>query len=216
MSASQRMEKIVNELIKEYPDTKPSLDFNNPFELLVATILSAQTTDKAVNLVLPALFAKYPDAISMSEATADEIKPYIKTLGLYNNKAKSLERMAKSLTENFNGEVPSTMKELISLAGVGRKTANVVMGNAFGIPDSGITVDTHVTRLAIRWGFVNTKNAIKIERELMKIVPKDHWVKFTTLVIDHGRAICKRKPLCDRCVLKELCPSSDNIIAISN
>ena len=208
-SNKNRMEKIVNTLIKAYPDTKVSLEFNNPFELLVATILSAQTTDKAVNKVLPGLFGNYPDADAMSKADADEIKPFIKTLGLYNNKAKSLSIMSKSLIKKYGGKVPNTMKDLISLAGVGRKTANVVLGNAFGIPDSGITVDTHVTRLANRWGFVSSQNAVKIERELMKVVPVEHWVKYTTLVIDHGRAICKSKPLCDSCVLNDLCEYDD-------
>ena len=206
MNDKKRMEKIVDLLIKEYPDTKVSLDYHNPFELLVATILSAQTTDKAVNKILPQLFEKYPDAHSMSKARIEEIVPLIKTIGLFNNKAKSLSKMSAALVENFDGNVPSTMKELTSLSGVGRKTANVVLGNAFGIRDSGITVDTHVTRLSNRWGFVDSKNAVIIERVLMKLVPSDHWVRFTTLVIDHGRATCKTKPDCDNCVLNKLCP----------
>lgn len=206
MNDKKRMEKIVDLLIEGYPDTRVSLDYSNPFELLVATILSAQTTDKAVNKILPHLFKKFPDAQTMSEARVDEIIPLIKTIGLYNNKAKSLSKMSISLVENFGGNVPNTMKELTSLAGVGRKTANVVLGNAFGIDDSGITVDTHVSRLSNRWGFVDSKNAVIIERILMKLVPANHWVKFTTLAIDHGRAVCKTKPLCENCIIEKLCP----------
>lgn len=208
MNEKKRMEKIVDLLIEGYPETKVSLDYGNPFELLVATILSAQTTDKAVNKILPQLFKKFPNAQAISEAKVDEIIPLIKTIGLYNNKAKALFKMSASLVERFSGNVPGTMKELTSLAGVGRKTANVVLGNAFGINDSGITVDTHVTRLSNRWGFVDSKNAVIIERVLMKLVHVDHWVKFTTLVIDHGRAICKAKPLCKNCILESLCPFS--------
>lgn len=216
MDNTQRMEKITDLLMLEYPNSKPSLDFSNAFELLVATILSAQTTDKAVNKILPNLFKSYPDAKSMAKATPEDIIPFIKTLGLFNNKAKSLSNMAKSLVDQHDGIVPSTMKELVKLAGVGRKTANVVLGNAFGIPDSGITVDTHVTRLCIRWGYVQTKNALKIEKELMKVVPTDRWVKFTTMVIDHGRKICKREPLCEQCVLRDYCPSSKKLITLKN
>ncbi|MCY3410385.1 MAG: endonuclease III [Candidatus Heimdallarchaeota archaeon] len=196
--------KIIQQLLNEYPETKVSLDYSNPFELLTATILSAQTTDKAVNQVLPNLFGKYPSPAEMSQAKPEEIVPVIKTIGLYNNKAKSLVSMSKSLIEKYNGEVPKTMKELTSLAGVGRKTANVVLGNAFNVV-VGITVDTHVIRLSNRMGFVEGKNAVKIERELMKIVDKKYWVKLTTVFIDHGRKICKKNPMCNECVVEKLC-----------
>ncbi len=201
----KRMHEIVNRLIKAYPDSKISLNFSNPYELLVATILSAQSTDKRVNMVLPNLFNAFPDVQSLSKAEIKDIIPYIKTLGWYNNKAKSLHKMAKMVASEFSGKIPSTMNELIKLPGVGRKTANVVLGNGFGIKNSGITVDTHVTRICNRLGVVHTTNAIIIERELIKLVPEDKWVEFTHLMIDHGRKICVRKPKCDICVLEDLC-----------
>ena len=204
MNKKNRISKILELLYDEYPNSKVSLDYHNPFELLVAVILSAQSTDKGVNKTLPDLFNRFPDARSMSRASPDEIKPYIKTIGLYNNKAKFLNNMAKKVVNDFEGEIPQTMKELISLPGVARKTANVVLGNAFDKPE-GIAVDTHVIRLSNRMGFVEGKNAVKIERELVKIVSRDKWTKLTKVFIDHGRKICTRKPKCEKCVLADYC-----------
>lgn len=215
MDNKKRISEILTLLKKEYPKTKVSLNYNTPFELLVATILSAQATDKSVNEVLPKLFAQYPNAYSMAKSTPKDIKPLIKSIGLYNNKSKSLSNMAKILVEKYDGNVPKTMKELTSLPGVGRKTANVVLGNSFNIV-IGITVDTHVIRLSNRMGFVNTQNPTRIEKELMNIVPKEYWVNITTLFIDHGRKICGRKPKCNECVVSELCNSAFNFDHFQN
>lgn len=201
---------VIQLLRQSYPKSKTSLDFCNPFELLVATILSAQTTDKKVNQITPPLFKLYPDAFTLAKANKDDLVEIIRPLGLYNNKATSLLKMASSLVERFHGEVPRSLQELTKLGGVGRKTATAVLGNAFGIT-AGITVDTHVMRLSQRLGWVKTdkRNAQKIERELMEIVPKEDWVDLTHLLIDHGRAICTaRSPKCDQCVVEKLCPSS--------
>ena len=201
--------EVIQRLRQEYPNSKTSLDFQNPFQLLVGTILSAQTTDKAVNKATPDLFKDFPDVLSLSRASKEEVVPYIRSIGLYNNKAKNLVAMAKMIVSEYGGEVPFTMKELTSLPGVGRKTANVVMGNAFGIPDSGITVDTHMIRITNLLGWAEGKNSVKIEKELMKIIPVENWVGITHLIIDHGRAVCKaNRPLCGKCVLADLCPSS--------
>ncbi|MHA2250597.1 MAG: endonuclease III [Candidatus Kariarchaeaceae archaeon] len=207
MCEKNRVIKIIKELHLEYPNSKCSLNFQNPYELLVGTILSAQTTDKQVNKILPDLLKKYPNAKAMSQAGIEEIKPYIRSLGLYNNKAKSLVNMSRKLVNDFQGEVPATMDDLVKLPGVGRKTSNVVLGNAFGIPDSGITVDTHVIRLSQRLKLTQYTTADKIEKHLMKIIPVAEWVDITHLMIDHGRAICGRKPKCDECCLIDFCPS---------
>ncbi|MCH8907483.1 MAG: endonuclease III, partial [Candidatus Heimdallarchaeota archaeon] len=167
-----------------------------------------QSTDKRVNLITPELFKAFPSATRMSAASIDEIKEYIKSVGLYNNKAKSLFGMAQMVDKSFGGTIPDTMHQLITLPGVGRKTANVVLGNAFKIPDSGITVDTHVTRLSARIGWSNAKTTSKIEQDLMKIIPVKEWVNITHLLIDHGRSICGRKPKCDECVINTECLSS--------
>ena len=212
MNNKRRISKILELLYDEYPKSKVSLDYHNPYELLVAVILSAQSTDKGVNKVLPELFLRFPNVEALSQDSPEEIKPYIKTIGLYNNKAKFLSNMAKKVIIDFDGKIPQTMKELISLPGVARKTANVVMGNAFDKPE-GIAVDTHVIRLTNRMGFVDTKNAVKIERELVEIVPRDKWTKLTKVFIDHGRKICTRKPKCDKCVLSDYC---DKIILESS
>ncbi len=200
---------IIETLKRTYPDSKVSLDFRNPYELLVATILSAQTTDKAVNKVTPELFQKYPNIESLAKASPEDVAEIIRTLGFYRSKAKNLVKMAQRVVEKYNGQIPRTMEDLTSLAGVGRKTANVVLGNAFGIPDSGITVDTHVKRITKRLGWTTNDKPEKIEQDLMKIIPVKYWVQFTPLIIDHGRAICKaRKPLCEKCPIEKDCPSS--------
>ena len=199
-----QVKSILKKLRAEYPNSRCSLDFTNPYELLVGTILSAQSTDERVNLVLPSLFAAYPTPLTMAKADLEDIKDLIKTVGLYNNKAKSLKNMSQRLVDEFDGEVPAEMRILKSLPGVGRKTANVVLGNAFRIP-SGIAVDTHVIRLTQRIGLTKQTSADKIEKDLLKIVPEEDWIDFTHLFIDHGRKICGRKPLCDRCVLNNDC-----------
>ncbi len=204
-------EKVIEKLQRAYPESKTSLDFKNPYQLLVATMLSAQTTDKAVNNVTPELFRKYPTCLELSRSSIEKIIPLIKSIGLYNNKAKNLLEMAQKVVNEYNGEIPQTIKDLTSLPGVGRKTATAVLTNAFGIKDQGITVDTHMMRVTRRLGWVNTEknNATKIEKELMSVIPLKYWGIITHLIIDHGRAICTSKnPKCSECVIEEQCPSS--------
>ena len=193
---------------KDYPNSKTSLNFTNAYELLVGTLLSAQTTDVAVNKATPALFRKYPDVFSLSEAEIPTIANYIRSIGLYNNKAKYLKNMACKVVEKHHGKIPNTMKELVSLPGVGRKTANVVLGNAYGIT-SGVTVDTHMIRIMnlLRWS--TGKNADKIEKDLINLLPKTDWIDITHLIIDHGRAVCvANRPKCELCSIEEFCPGS--------
>lgn len=202
-----RMESILIALKNEYPNSKCSLNYESPFQLLVATILSAQCTDERVNKVTEKLFKDFPTVYKMNELTKEEIGEKIYSTGFYNNKAKSLKKLCETLIEKFEGEVPSTMDELHKLPGTGRKTANVVLGNAFNIP--GMVVDTHVTRITNLLKFVNTKNAVKIEKELEKVVPRQDWTLFSHLLIDHGRAVCiANRPQCSNCILSEYCPSS--------
>ncbi|MFV2013946.1 MAG: endonuclease III [Candidatus Heimdallarchaeota archaeon] len=201
----KQVKEIIRILHLEYPESRCSLDFTNPYELLVGTILSAQSTDKRVNMVLPSLFGEFPDPQAMADGKIDDIKEHIKSVGLYNNKAKQIHKMSQMIVNGFDSKVPSEMKELVKLPGVGRKTANVVLGNAFGIPDSGIAVDTHVIRMTQRLGLTAHKDAIKIEKDLLEIVPQEEWVDFTHLFIDHGRKICVKKPKCKECVLISNC-----------
>lgn len=202
-----RMGKILEILKNDYPNSKCSLNYESPFQLLVATILSAQCTDERVNKVTEKLFKDYPTVEKMNELTQEEIGEKIYSTGFYNNKSKSIKKLCGKLIEKFNGEVPSTMDELHKLPGTGRKTANVVLGNAFNIP--GMVVDTHVTRITNLLKFVNTKNAVKIEKELEKVVPQNDWTFFSHLLIDHGRAICiANRPQCENCNLANFCPSS--------
>ena len=201
-------EETIARLKSAYPDARTALDWTNPLELLVATILSAQTTDVRVNLVTPNLFAKYPTAADYARADPAELEEAIRPTGFFRNKAKSLQGMARALVEDHGGEVPRTMAELVALPGVGRKTANVVLGNAFSI-DEGVVVDTHVRRLSNRLGFTDQKDPEKIERDLMETVPREDWTVFSHLLILHGRSVCKsRKPECENCTLNDLCPSA--------
>jgi endonuclease-3 len=204
----QRTRKIIRLLKRAYPDAKCSLNHSNAFELLIATILSAQCTDARVNIVTQDLFRKYRKPADYLKVSAKELERDIRTTGFFRNKTKSIQGTAKILTETYGGEVPETIEELLELPGVARKTANVVLGNAFGI-NSGVVVDTHVTRLSHRLGLSEQKTAEKIEQDLIQLVPKKDWVIFSHLLIAHGRAICKaRNPLCAECIVEKLCPSS--------
>jgi endonuclease-3 len=191
-----------------YPDARTELDWSNPLELLVATILSAQTTDVQVNRVTESLFTKYRTAEDYADSTPDELEADIRPTGFYRNKARSLRGMASALVEEHGGEVPRTMSELVALPGVGRKTANVVLGNAFGT-NEGIVVDTHVRRVSGRLGLTESSNPVKIEQELMRLVPEGDWTIFSHLLILHGRRTCKAsKPDCPNCILNDICPSA--------
>ncbi|MFL5582360.1 MAG: endonuclease III [Gemmatimonadaceae bacterium] len=200
--------EIYRRLRAEYPDAHCELDFRTPYELLVATILSAQCTDKRVNLVTPSVFARYPDAEALSAAPQEELEGLIKSTGFFRNKAKSLLGMSRAVVERHGGAVPDAMDALTELPGVGRKTANVILGNAFG-RNEGVVVDTHVGRLAVRLGFTDETDPVKVERALMPIVPREDWTMLSHLLIFHGRRVCEaRVPKCERCVLADICPSS--------
>lgn len=212
---ADRVKKILPVLKKTYPQAKCSLDHANPLELLVATILSAQCTDERVNIVTKTLFKKYRDARAYAAVSQEELEKDIQSTGFFRNKAKSIRAMAAALIEKHGGEVPRTMDELTALAGVGRKTANVVLGNAFGM-NVGVTVDTHVTRLSQRLGLTTHTDAVKIEQDLIPIVPQADWAIWSHLLIYHGRAICQaRKPKCGECGLREWCPMAKEILSIS-
>ena len=204
----KRAPEIYDRLSAEYPEAKCALDHRNPYELIVATILSAQCTDKRVNMVTPALFEKYPDAEALSAAEPETLEGMIKSTGFFRNKTKSLLGMSSAVVEKHRGDVPGTMEELVKLPGVGRKTANVVLGNAFGI-DEGVVVDTHVSRLSNRLALSRESDPVKIEQDLMRLFPKDRWTMLSHLLISHGREVCDaRRPECERCVVNQLCPSS--------
>lgn len=204
----ERTRRIIRLLKGAYPDAKCTLNHSNAFELLIATILSAQCTDERVNIVTADLFRKYREAQDYLKVSPIELQKDIRTTGFFRNKAKSIQGTAKVLTEQYAGRVPETIEELLELPGVARKTANVVLGNAFGVL-SGIVVDTHVTRLSRRLALTKQKQAEKIERDLIELVPRKDWVIFSHLLIAHGRKICKaRNPLCAECVIEKLCPSS--------
>ena len=199
-----RAVKINETLARVYPDAKCSLNFRNPYQLLVATILSAQCTDERVNMVTPALFKKYPDPKSLAAAFQEELEEDVRTTGFFRNKAKSLRGMAQGVVEKYKGKIPGTMEELRELPGVGRKTANVVLGNCFGVP--GITVDTHVQRVTRRLGLTKSEDPDQIEQDLNKVVPQPEWTHFSHRIILHGRAICQaRRPLCEKCPVAEYC-----------
>ena len=201
-----RANAIAARLARTYPELKVPLRHRNTFELLIAVILSAQCTDEAVNRVTPELFRRYPGPEALAKATAADIEPIIRTLGLFRAKAKSLKECARQLVEEFGGAVPATMKELTRLAGVGRKTANVILGHAFATP--GIIVDTHCKRLSQRLGFTRQQDPTKIERDLSRLLPPQEWTGLSHRLIIHGRRVCyARKPACDKCVLNDLCPS---------
>ena len=208
MDRKARAAEVHRRLREQYPDARVELDFNNAFELLIATILAAQSTDQRVNIVTKSLFRKYPDPHAFANADQTEMETAVKQTGFFRNKAKAVINCSKALVERHGGEVPRTMEELVELPGVGRKTANVILGNAYGI-NAGVIVDTHVTRLSGRLGFTKRADPVEIERDLMKIVPRDEWTKFANHLILHGRRVCiARKPDCPNCVVNDICPSS--------
>jgi endonuclease-3 len=205
--------KIAALLAQQWPDAVVELDHTNAYQLLVATILSAQSTDKMINTVTPGLFAKYPDANALARAEQGPLEKQIHSTGFFRNKARALVGMARAVVERHGGDVPATMEQLVELPGVARKTANVVLGEAMGI-QAGIVVDTHVTRLANRLGLTTQTDPVKIEQDLMAIVPQDQWTKFGQRLIWHGRRVCFAKnPDCEHCVLAPVCPSAFAVAA---
>ncbi len=206
MGKDVNFSKIIKNLDTLYPEAHCALHYSNPLELLIATILSAQCTDVRVNQVTPKLFKKYRSAKDFAEVPLKELEQEIRSTGFFRSKARSIQESARKILEKFHGEVPQTLEELIQLPGVGRKTANVVLGVIFEKAE-GVVVDTHVKRLSYRLGFTKQKDPHKIEKDLMKLVPQNRWIDFSHLLILHGRAICKaRKPLCEKCLLNKNCP----------
>jgi endonuclease-3 len=206
-SARTRAPLILERLGELYPEATCSLDWRTPWELLVATMLSAQCTDERVNKVTPTLFERFPDAAAAAAVNGDDVEPYVKSTGFFRNKAKHIVASSRLLIERHGGEVPRSMAELLELPGVARKTANVVLAHAFGI-NAGVTVDTHVRRLSNRLGLSKQSDPRRIEPELMKLLPQPMWETFSIRLIFHGRAVCNaRKPACDGCPLADLCPS---------
>ncbi|MDT8367969.1 MAG: endonuclease III [Longimicrobiales bacterium] len=210
---SARAAEVYDRLLEAYPDAHCALTHSTPFELAVATILSAQTTDERVNLVTPELFDRYPRAEALAGAEQEEVEAIIRSTGFFRNKARNIIGFARELVERHGGEMPRTLDALSAMPGVGRKTANVILGNAFEI-NEGVVVDTHIRRLSNLLGFTGTKrkaekNVAKIERDLMKIFPRERWTMLAHLLIWHGRQVCvARRPACERCVVSDLCPSS--------
>ena len=207
--APERVAAILHGLDEAYPEAVCALDHKSPWELLVATILSAQCTDVRVNMVTPALFKRFPTPAAMAKATLPELEGLIRTTGFYRNKAKSLQGAGKTITEKFGGKVPETLAELITVPGAARKTANVVLGVSFGKAE-GVVVDTHVFRISRRLGLAKGDTAQKVEQELMHVIPQDRWISYSHQIIHHGRKVCiARKPKCHECNLEQLCHSKD-------
>ena len=215
-SKRERVQKIIDGLRKAYPDAHCELDYSSPLELLIATILSAQCTDKQVNIVTANLFKKYRSARDYANAPLPQLEDDIRRIGLFRNKAKSIKRCATTLAEHHGGKVPNTMEALVELDGVGRKTANVVLGNAFNV-NEGIVVDTHVTRLSHRLGLTQQNDAAKIEKALQQLVPREHWTIFSHWLIWHGRRRCfARNPDCAHCEILGLCPTGQKRRAVTS
>jgi len=213
-STKQRALEILARVKALYPDAKCSLDFETPVQLLIATILSAQCTDERVNKVTPELFRRFPDAQAIASADLAEIEDLVKSTNFFRNKAKNIQAACRRIMEQYGGEVPQTMEELLTLPGVARKTANVVLANAFDI-HMGVTVDTHVKRLSYRLGLTKHTDPVKVEQDLMKLLPRPDWENWSIRLIYHGRAVCNaRKPDCDRCALADLCPSAGEAISV--
>jgi len=212
MNERTRILNVIEILEATYQDARIALKSTDPFQLLVSVILSAQCTDVRVNQVTPVLFGRFPDARSMSEAPIKELEELIRPTGFFRNKAKNIKAASRIIVGRFEGKIPRTMEEMVSIPGVGRKTANIVLYNTYGV-NAGIAVDTHVKRLAKRLGMTREDNPVKIERDLMAIVPKKDWGKITYILIDHGRKICKaRKPDCYKCPVQNICPSVGQFI----
>ena len=208
LEPKQRVAKIIEMLEKQFPNAKTALNYSNPLEMLVATMLSAQTTDKNVNIVTQKLFKKYRTPEDYANVDIKELEQDIRSTGFYHNKARNLQKCCQLLVEKFHSQVPKTMEELIELPGVARKTGNIVLYNSYGII-AGIAVDTHVSRVSQRLGLTESEDAAKIEQDLMQITPKEKWMKLTDLLISHGRQVCiARKPKCEICVLNKICPSA--------
>jgi endonuclease-3 len=208
-SARERVPEIIEVLRREFPESRTSLEFETPFQVLVATILAAQCTDERVNKVTPGLFRKYPAAAAFASADREELENEIRSTGFFRNKAKSIIGAAKKIVEDFGGRVPDTMAELLTLPGVARKTANIVLSAGYGKAE-GIAVDTHVRRLAGRLGLSRESDPEKIERDLMRIVPREDWLDLNSMLVDHGRKSCRaRKPDCPACPIRHLCPSAN-------
>ncbi len=208
----ERIAEILRRLQKMYPDATCALLYRDPWELLVATILSAQCTDKVVNEVTPALFAKFPTPQDFAAIAPEVLAPDIRRTGFFNNKAKSIVGAAKRIVNDFGGKVPRTIEELLTVPGAARKTANVVLGTAYGIA-VGVVVDTHVQRISARLDFTKETDPVKIERDLMKIIPQDRWIRFSHQIILHGRALCiARKPKCPECALNDICYAPDKTV----
>lgn len=204
----EQIQAITAELRRLYPDARCSLNFTNPLELLIATQLSAQCTDERVNIVTADLFKKYRSVEGYATVSQEELEQDIRSTGFYRNKAKNIRAAAQRIITNYGGEVPRTMEDLLTLPGVARKTANVVLGNAFGIVE-GFVVDTHIGRLARRFGWTTHEDPVKVEQDLMRLIPQQDWLDLSHMLIYHGRAIClARKPLCEKCTLAKLCPSA--------
>lgn len=205
----KRIHSIILTLEREYPMAKTGLDYSTPFQLLIATVLSAQTTDVTVNKITPALFAKYPTPAALASAPLEDIKEKIRPVNYHNNKASNIKKLSEILVRKFNGETPDTMESLVELPGVARKTANVLLSQAFGRAE-GIVIDTHIKRLCGRLGLSEQKTPEKIETDLMQIVPRGKWISFPFTLIMHGRKVCNaKKPLCPGCILSEFCPYPD-------
>lgn len=208
----QRSQIVLDRLIELYPEVKCALDHKNPYELLVATILSAQCTDVRVNMVTPALFKKYSTPYDLAAANIREVEKLIQSTGFFRNKAKNLVGMAQAVVSNFGGQIPTAREDLVTLPGTGRKTANVIRAEAFDLP--GLPVDTHVTRLSNRLKLTNQSDAVKIEFELMELIPEDQWGGFSLRLIEHGRRVCDaKKPKCGECILNDICPSAKDLIS---
>jgi endonuclease-3 len=213
-SKKQRALEILNRLKHLYPDATCSLNYSTPVQLLVATILSAQCTDERVNQVTPALFSRFPDAASLANADIEELENLVRSTGFYRNKSKNIQAACRMIVSEFDSVVPNQMEQLLKLPGVARKTANVVLAHAYGI-NAGVTVDTHVTRLSQRLGLTKYSEPVKIEQDLMKLLPQPDWENWSIRIIFHGRAICKaRSPACGACQLADLCPTAHKVITI--
>ena len=207
LARTRRARRVDRALAVRYPDAHCELDFTSPFELLVATVLSAQTTDVLVNLTTPTLFARYPDAAALAAANPEEVEEILRPTGFFRAKTKSVMGLSRELVERYHGEVPGRLKDLVTLPGVGRKTANVVLGNAFGVP--GITTDTHVMRLSLRLGYTASKDPLVVEQELGALLPRKDWTMASHRLIFHGRRTCfARRPACGACPVATMCPSA--------